>query len=185
MKKLSFILLFSLFLAGCTQEESNIKKTDKKEEFILISYYETKIYDKIPDRMTNINICANALNGYIINPGEEFSFNNVVGERTPQKGYKEAITYNEKGEKEMDFGGGICQISSGINMAVKKVGLPVTERHNHKHEVPYEILGNDAAVSYGSQDFKFLNNTDKEIKLEVIINNTESVIINIYKKGIK
>ena len=185
MKKISFVLLFSLlFLTACKED---IKKEEKniKEEFILISYYETKIHDKIPDRMTNLNLCANKLNGYIINPNEEFSFNNAVGERTAEKGYKEAITYNEKGEKEMDIGGGICQISSAINMAVKKVGLPVTERHDHKHEVPYEALGNDAAVSYRGQDFKFVNNTDKEIKLEVIINNTESVIINIYKKGIK
>ena len=81
----------------------------------------------------------------------------------------------------MDVGGGICQISTTIHMAAKNAGLNITERHNHKREVPYEALGNDAAVSFNGQDFKFKNNSQAYIKLEVIINN-DIVKANIYKR---
>ena len=86
------------------------------------------------------------------------------------------------GEKKMDTGGGICQISSALNMAARKAELNITERHDHKHEVPYEVLGNDAAVFYNVQDFKFINNKNAPVKLEVIINGADSVITNIYIK---
>ena len=176
MKRIFLILLLPLIFSSCQKQEPEKKSIS----FKLISQYETKIYDKIPDRLNNLNICAGFINGLILNPGEEFSFNGVVGERTLNKGYKNAVTYDENGEKKMDVGGGICQISSTLHMALKLAGFEITERHDHKKEVPYEALGNDAAVYYNTQDFKFINNKDKKIKLEIIINGTMSVISKIY-----
>ena len=177
MKKAFLLLIILIIFSGCEKKEEKVKEYS----YSLISSYETKIYDKIPDRNINLTICANAINGYILPPDKIFSFNDIVGERTYEKGYRDAVIYNEKGEKEMDVGGGICQISTTLHMAAKNAGLNITERHNHKREVPYEALGNDAAVSFNGQDFKFKNNSQAYIKLEVIINN-DIVKANIYKR---
>ena len=100
-----------------------------------------------------------------IKPGETFSFCNIVGKATKEKGYQEADIYVE-GEKQQGLGGGNCQVSTTLYNAIIKVeGLEIVERHEHSGYVPYIEKGKDAAVAYGSYDFKFKNNTNKIIKI--------------------
>ncbi len=127
----------------------------------------TKIFDNIAERNNNLKIAIHAIDGKVINPGEEFSFNQTVGPRTVEKGYQEAIGYDENGEKVPTVGGGVCQISSTLYMAALNGNFPVTERHSHSHEVPYADSNHDATVSYGGYDFRFQNNRDKPIVIRI------------------
>jgi vancomycin resistance protein YoaR len=99
-----------------------------------------------------------ALDGVVLTPGEEFSFNKTVGERTASAGYKEAlIIVND--EFVPGLGGGVCQVSSTLYNAVENANLTITERHPHSLEITYVPPGQDATVAYPYLDFKFANNT--------------------------
>lgn len=115
-------------------------------------------------RANNVRLAASLINGLILNPGEEFSYNNVVGERTTERGFRPAGAY-VAGKLVDEVGGGVCQPSSTLYMAVLRANLKVTERTNHGFTVGYTPLGEDATVSYGSLDFRFKNSTDYPVKI--------------------
>lgn len=130
-----------------------------------ISSFSTKIIDDDEDRDTNIRITCNEINGTIIKNGEEFSFNKVAGNPTPDRGYKKAGVFID-GELKKGYGGGNCQVSTTIYNAVNKIdGIKVTERHEHGKEVGYIEMGKDSTVVYDDLDLKFRNNTSYDIKL--------------------
>jgi vancomycin resistance protein YoaR len=106
------------------------------------------------NRKSNVALAASAINGKILNPGETFSYNETVGERTVEKGYKSAGAY-VNGEVVEEIGGGICQVSSTLYNCVLYADLEVVERSNHMFIVTYLPLGNDATVNWGTVDFKF------------------------------
>lgn len=115
-------------------------------------------------RTNNVRLASAAINGTILNPGGEFSYNNVVGERTTERGYQSAGAYS--GNEIIDeVGGGVCQPSSTLYMAVLRADLEVTQRVNHSFTVAYTPLGEDATVSWGGPDFCFKNDTDYPIKI--------------------
>lgn len=116
------------------------------------------------NRNTNIELSAKAINGTVINPGEQFSFNDIVGERTEARGYMAAGAYSN-GQSITEVGGGICQVSSTIYYCVLMSNLEVVSRLPHSFTVSYLPLGMDAAVSWGGPQFTFANNTDYPIKL--------------------
>ncbi len=116
------------------------------------------------DRTGNVRLAAEAINGTILMPGEEFSYNNTVGERTAERGYKKASVYLSGGIEDQ-LGGGICQTSSTLYMAVIRARLEVTSRKPHKYSVGYTPLGEDATVYWGSLDFKFKNNREYPVKI--------------------
>lgn len=124
----------------------------------------TSLDESNTPRTNNVRLASAAINGTILNPGDEFSYNNVVGERTEARGYKPAGAYSG-GKVIEEFGGGVCQPSSTLYMAVLRADLEVTERHNHSFTVAYTPLGEDATVDYGNLDFRFKNNTDYPIKI--------------------
>lgn len=141
-----------------------------------IGGYTTTLIDRQPSRINNIELAAEKINGKKIMPGEEFSFNRIVGKRTEAKGYEEApiiIKTKEGPKKDYGFGGGICQLSSTIFNAVEMGGLEVTERHEHSKDVGYVPEGKDATVSYGSIDFKFRNNRQYPIMVKVYLSSRE------------
>lgn len=115
-------------------------------------------------RTTNVRLACNSVNGTILNPGEEFSYNDIVGERTSSRGYRSAIIFSNGSEVD-GLGGGVCQVSSTIYMAVLRADLEVTERYNHQFQVSYTPISQDAAVYWGSKDFKFVNDTPYPIKI--------------------
>jgi len=117
-------------------------------------------------RQNNINLSSEAINGLVLKPGDEFSFNETVGQRTPERGFKYAPSLNQ-GETVMTVGGGICQTSSTIYASIKPSELLVTEQRRHGKPVPYLPWGWDATVYWNFIDFKFVNNTDYPIRIEV------------------
>ena len=138
----------------------------------------TTLYDSTNlNRATNINIACEKINGTVLEPGETFSFNKIVGERTAKNGFKEALIYNG-GEVDYGLGGGICQISSTLYNAVLKANLDIIERKNHSMTVSYLPVGQDASVSYGSVDFKFTNSRSYPIKI-IATANTGVITISI------
>ena len=113
-------------------------------------------------RNTNVKLAAAAVNGTVLQPGEEFSFNTVVGQRTAEKGYKPAAAYNQ-GEVVEEVGGGVCQISSTLYNAVFRAGLTTTYRRAHTFAPTYVTPGTDATVSWPGPDYKFVNNSKHAI----------------------
>lgn len=130
----------------------------------LLAEYSTKYNTSEKDRTTNLRLAANKINNYILLPGETFSYNNVVGERTIAAGYKEAGVY-ENGQVVQGLGGGICQISTTLFNSVLFANLEIVELHNHQFVPSYTTAGRDATVVYGIKDFKFKNSRNHAIKI--------------------
>ncbi len=140
---------------------SNVSN-DKEEE---LASFSTKLGSSSQNRLTNIRITCGKLNETIVENGETFSFCKRVGPATAQEGYKEATVFQD-GKEIQALGGGNCQISSTLYNAVLSLSdLKVVERHPHGKKVSYVPEGKDAAVAYGSIDFRFTNNTGNSIKL--------------------
>lgn len=146
-----------------------------------LSSFSTSFKTSNSNRSTNIRLCASKINGLVLMPGETFSFNSSVGKRTPEAGYKEAPAYLG-GKTIMDYGGGICQVSSTLYNAVLYANLGITERYNHGYKPSYVKPGLDATVSWGGPDFKFTNNRDYPIK---IMTDTSNKILKVYIYGLK
>jgi vancomycin resistance protein YoaR len=111
-----------------------------------------------PPRDKNISLVVKRLNGYVIQPGEEFSFNRVVGERTAAKGYQAAGSILD-GVLIKTLGGGICQPNTTLYQSVLKADLEIVARRPHQFPSSYTEVGLDATVSWGGSDLKFINNT--------------------------
>lgn len=128
-----------------------------------VTFYE--LYASQANRNHNMTLAAKAIDYAVINNGKIFSFNDIVGARTDERGYKEATIFVGE-EKRPGLGGGICQISSTVYMAAKKARLKIIERHEHSMPVTYCSRDDEATVSWGYLDFKFENNTGDPIRLE-------------------
>ena len=126
--------------------------------------FSSKYQESNVNRSTNVKLASNKINSVILLPGEEFSYNKVVGKRTFENGFREASIYTSNGVTN-GLGGGICQVSSTLYNAVLRANLEVVERRNHSYAVSYVPLGTDATVSYGSIDFRFKNNRKYPIKI--------------------
>ena len=128
-------------------------------------------------RVNNIQQVARLLDGYVIRPGETFSFNNVAGPRTRAAGFDEAPVIRD-GVLTPGVGGGICQVSTTLFNAVFFAGLPVVERQPHSFYIDHYPVGRDATVSYGSVDFRFRNDSDTVLLLSVSTT-SESVTVSL------
>jgi len=158
-----------------------------KNNITRIAEFSTPIVDKSEGRTNNIELAAEKINNKVIQPGEEFSFNETVGERTDEEGYEYApiIIKTEDGSKKVDgLGGGVCQLSTTLYQAVEQCGLEVTERHPHTSDVTYISKGEDAAVSYGYMDFKFVNNREYPIMIKVYLNEDEVKVLILENRNI-
>ena len=122
------------------------------------------------NRNNNIAKAAAAINGVVLYPGESFSFNGTVGQRTAEAGYLAAGAY-ANGEVVDELGGGICQVSSTLYYCTLLANLQITERNVHYFSVSYLPWGLDATVSWPNVDFKFVNNREYPIK---IVTNVDS-----------
>lgn len=142
-----------------------------------LSTYTTTYNVSEKERSENVRLAAETINNVILMPGQEFSYNNVVGERTTERGFKVAKVYQE-GQVVDGLGGGICQVSSTLYNAVVRADLEVLERKNHSLPVAYVKLGRDATVVYGSVDFRFRNSLQYPIRIESTAN-SGTLTINI------
>ena len=130
------------------------------------------------NRLTNVRLAAEKIDGYIMLPGDEFSYNGVVGERTAANGFKTAGAYLN-GETVQEYGGGICQVSSTAYLASLRANLEITERHNHTYVSSYIDKGMDATVSWGGPDLRFKNDQDYPIKIVTSFNSSNQITVQI------
>lgn len=135
-----------------------------------VSEFTTKYDASNKNRSTNLRIAAEKINGLVLMPGEEFSFNRTVGKRTVEEGYKDAKIYADGGVVD-GLAGGICQISSTLYNAALLANLEIVERRNHTFTTSYVPAGKDATVVYGVTDFRFKNTRQYPIKLEASVQN--------------
>ena len=152
------------------EAKPSVTEVSAKEKYKVIGTFTTKTTDN-KDRNTNISLASEALDGLIIKPGEEFSFNNTTGNRTEEKGYRPAGAY-VNGVLSEEPGGGVCQVSSTLYNAVIFAGLTTTERHAHSYEPTYVTPGEDAMVSYdgyAGPDMKFVNTCDTAIAIRAVL----------------
>jgi hypothetical protein len=118
------------------------------------------------DRSHNLERAAKAIDGFVLRPGEVFSFNDVVGKRTLDTGYREAKVIAHYGYTD-GVGGGICQVASTLYGAAFFAGLEAPERNQHRFRVGYTRLGLDATVDYGKKDLKLLNPYPFPVRFEL------------------
>lgn len=147
----------------------------------LLSEFTTSFTSSNSNRSTNIILSSSKINGTVLMPGETFSYNQVVGQRTAAAGFKPAPAYLN-GKVVQEYGGGICQVSSTLYNAVLYANLEITERTNHGFKPSYVKPGLDATVSWGGPDFRFTNNRNYPIK---IICDTSGKVLRIYIYGLK
>ena len=121
-------------------------------------------------RRSNVKLSAAAINEYVMNSGDVFSYNEVVGQRTAARGYQAAPAYVQ-GETVDEIGGGICQTSSTLYLACLRSNLEITERYAHRYVPAYITAGMDATVSWGGPDYKFTNDSLYPIKIVTIYEN--------------
>lgn len=163
--------------------------TSVQDKYKTLSTYTTTATSN-SNRNENLRLAVEALNGTIVKPGQEFSFNDTTGPRTEAKGYKPATAYLN-GEVVQEPGGGVCQVSSTLYNAVVFAGLKSTERHAHSYEPSYVTPGEDAAVSYGGPDFKFVNNSEYPIAIKASFSSSDKKLtvsiygVQILKDGVK
>lgn len=138
--------------------------------------YQTTSYKYSSDaRINNIKLAAAKLNGLVLNPGEEFSFNGTVGQRTAEAGFKPAGAYSD-GQVVQEVGGGICQVSSTIYCAAMLAQMTTVERYCHMFVVGYLPYGLDATVSWPGPDYRFRNDRDYPVKIVAYCNDEDNTI---------
>lgn len=185
LKKAETVSLIKQALQGLEQEQNQIAQIT-----LPINYTEPEIQNSqvndlgiheqigkgesyfrgsVASRIFNLDLASGRLNGILVPPGEEFSFNKNLGEISQQTGYKQAYVIKE-GKTVLGDGGGVCQVSTTLFRAAINAGLEVTERHAHAYRVHYyeqnSPLGQDATVYSPSVDFRFKNNTPKHILIQ-------------------
>ena len=135
-------------------------ETRKQINHVLGVY--TTYFGPSPNRSANIERAGKSIDGWLVAPGETFSFNQATGLRTRENGYLDAPVFLD-GKLVPDAGGGVCQVSTTLFNAVMLAGLQVTERTCHFGPVAYAPIGQDATVADHYLDFKFYNNLSKPV----------------------
>jgi vancomycin resistance protein YoaR len=124
-----------------------------------LARFRTRILVADVGRVQNIRLAIEKIGGRILQPGEVFSFNEVVGPRDPEHGWAQAKELYQ-GEFVLGYGGGICQVSSTLYNAILLAGLQVKERYHHDRPLEYIEPGRDATVAFDLLDFRFANPLD-------------------------
>lgn len=147
----------------------------------LLATFSTKYDAQNINRETNIQLAVSKINGYVLSPNKQFSYNSIVGERSISAGYKESKIYSN-GEVVDGIGGGICQVSSTLYNVAIFANLEINERHNHQFVTSYVDPGRDATVVYGIKDLKFTNSRTYPIKINA---SAKDGIVKISVYGLK
>lgn len=159
-------------------KEASIKSEDLKKINGRLSGFSTSFNPSEVDRTKNLELATRFINGTVLMPGQTFSYNETVGERTAKRGFRNgAVFINNKVEEAL--GGGVCQVSTTLYRAVMSAGIKSVERHNHSLKTSYSDFGLDATVAWGYLDYKFKNTYDFPIYLEGYLTNNK-VVFNVY-----
>ena len=148
-------------------------------QYGMISSAVTNASSSSSNRLSNIALAISLINGTCLEPGETFSFNETVGQRTTARGFKTAPAYSS-GEVTQEVGGGICQVSTTLFNAAVKANLTITERNAHSLTVSYVDVGKDAAVDWGNKDLKFTNTTGDKVYICCYLSDDKRVHFGIF-----
>jgi vancomycin resistance protein YoaR len=141
-----------------------VSDEDLKKIRQVVAEFSTKFSSRNKPRSNNIKLATEKIDGLVLAPGERFSFNGSVGQRTTKAGFREAGVYIN-GRHDTGIGGGICQVSTTLYNAALFSNMKVVKRTNHSLPVPYVPVGRDATVNWGAQDLVLENNFDHPIAL--------------------
>ncbi len=142
----------------CASDLSSLLYRDR------LCFMTTNYWDSTENRINNIHLAADRINEMIVLPGEVFSYNNAIGERTEEAGFLLAGAYAD-GEVIEEIGGGICQVSSTLYCAAMYAQMTTTMRQNHYFAVSYLSMGYDATVSWTTPDYRFRNDREYPVKI--------------------
>lgn len=131
-----------------------------------LASFATTLIGSTPARTANIRLAVAALDGAVLEPGEELSFNAVVGNRTRERGYQDAPVILRE-TRQVQCGGGICQVATNLFVAGLLAGLTPTERFRHSSPVDYVALGEDATIAWGAKDLRLRNDGPQPVRLRV------------------
>ncbi len=148
-------------------------------QYGMISSAVTNASSSKSNRLSNISLAVALINGTTLEPGETFSFNETVGQRTTERGFKTATAYSS-GEVTEEVGGGICQVSTTLFNAAVKANLTIKERSSHSLTVSYVDIGKDAAVDWGNKDLKFINSTSEPVYICCYLSEDKRVHFGIF-----
>jgi len=144
----------------------------------VIAAFATGLESRTRAQVHNVKLALAALDGQVIAPGKEFSFNQAVGPWTADRAYVQApVSY--AGEKTLDWGGGVCQASTALYNAALLAGLPIRERHRHHWPTTYAPPGQDAAVAYPNIDLRIANNLSSPVRISARVEG-DSVIVGLH-----
>jgi len=164
-----------------TVTEPKVTKAFLESTLGLVSSTTTVTTDK-PNRNVNIDLVCKTEDGLVLQPGESFNFNDFIGKRTSEKGYKEAPGIYG-GTTRLELGGGICQTTGTLFHSVMMADLQVDERHPHSWPSAYVDEGTDATVTWGGSNFQFTNNTEYPIAIHAYYKNLH-VTMEIYGRPV-
>ncbi|MEG0772542.1 VanW family protein [Clostridium sp.] len=164
--------------ASIEEVDASITETMLVDSNKSFASFSTTFYSSTKGRSTNIALCARTINGILLMPGDVFSFNDIVGDTTIEKGYLDApVIVNNK--VESGVGGGICQVSSTLYNAILRTGINSLERSNHTFPSSYVGIGLDATISWDYTDYKFKNTLNYPLFIECYPKD-EVLYVNIY-----
>lgn len=150
-----FVTAAAAELSGQAVQRNSDRRGDQGRFVYQAVAFTTRFDENAAARASNIALAAGKIRGTILKPGDEFSFNNIVGERTPQAGFLPAPVLTPGG-REVAVGGGVCQVASTLYNAALLAGLEITRRTAHSSVVPYLAAGRDATVAE-FKDLRFVN----------------------------
>ena len=159
--------------------QPQVTTADVSSHYGLIDYAVTNASASSKARLNNIKLAMSLLNGTRVAPGEVFSFNEAVGERTTARGFRKATAYSG-GDVTEQVGGGVCQVSTTLFNAAVKADMEIVERHNHSLTVAYVDKGKDATVNWGSQDLRFKNTSPDDIYICCYLTDDKRVRFGIF-----
>jgi len=142
---------------------------------VVLGTYSTTLIGSLPARTQNIRLAASSIDGTVLEPAQVLSFNRRVGERTIARGYQAApVILHET--RDIQVGGGVCQVASTLFDAALLAGLRTTERHRHSYPIDYIPLAQDATVVWGAKDLKILNCLDQRVRFRADVLGTTLTI---------
>ncbi|HPT77679.1 MAG TPA: VanW family protein [Candidatus Atribacteria bacterium] len=159
--------------------EPELTVEDLSKATDLVASFSTDLLDSTENRIHNIVLSLDKINGFRLDPGQVFSFNAVVGSRSKEAGYLPAPVIMPDKSLQDDYGGGVCQTSTTLFNAAAMAGLEIVERWHHAYPVSYVPMGLDATVYYGGVDLKFRNNRDTPVFIRTYRRNN-LVCVEIY-----
>ncbi len=142
---------------------------------VVLGTYSTTLIGSLPARTDNIRLAARALDGTVLEPAQVLSFNRRVGQRSVERGYQPAPVILHEA-RDVQVGGGVCQVASTLFDAALIAGLRTTERHRHSYPVDYIPLAQDATIVWGAKDLKILNCLDQRVRFRADVLGTTLTI---------